>query len=104
MEFKYVVVQAVHRDDNTFHEVPMMFPCIITHKDMFERTQRAFHENNLRPMKVVGAGFCALDRAYDGGIVCYGRSESLGVASRGTEDESAFARCTKSQISTRIAQ
>lgn len=93
---KYIVLKT--EDSNgKFHELPIMFPYVLVHKEMKECTWRALCESEHRMVEVLGAGFCTTENNQ---VKCYGESESLGIKSRGVQDQQAFARCQRSETST----
>lgn len=93
---KYIVLKTEDSDGN-YHELPIMFPYVLVHKEMKECTWRALCESDHRMVEVLGAGFCTTE---NNKVKCYGESESLGIKSRGEQDQSAFARCQRSESST----
>lgn len=67
-ELKYIIV----RDEFSKQEYPIVFP-----KDLIHKTVGRCHR--VGDTVVISAGFCQLS---DNGVVAYGESESLKVASR----------------------
>lgn len=96
MQMKYIVVKSEDRYGN-IHELPVMFPYVLVHREMKECAWRALIESEHRFIEVVGAGFCTVE---NNAVKCYGESESLGISSRGKLDTQAFDRCERSETST----
>lgn len=96
MQMKYIVVKSEDRNGR-IHELPVMFPYVLVHREMKECVWRALMESEHRFIEVVGAGFCTVE---NNAVKCYGESESLGISSRGTLDTQAFDRCERSETSS----
>jgi len=96
MQMKYIVIKSEDRNGRV-HELPVMFPYVLVHKEMKECVWRALMESDHRFIEVVGAGFCTVENNV---VKCYGESESLGISSRGKLDTQAFDRCERSETST----
>lgn len=104
MQMKYVV--ALCHEASTpemHHEIPVMFPQALTHKHMANWLPKILYRSDTTLVfdKIVGAGFC---RPTENGISCYGRSESLMIASRAEADSEAFARCNGYDFGTQIGE
>jgi hypothetical protein len=95
---KYIVIRSEDQRGH-LHELPIMFPYVLIHKEMKECTWRALMESDHRFIECIGAGFCTIQ---NNRIKCYGESESLGIKSRGKIDEQAFDRCERSETSTLV--
>ena len=95
---KYIVIRSEDVRGN-LHELPVMFPYVLIHREMKECVWRALMESDHRFIECIGAGFCTIQ---NNRIKCYGESESLGVKSRGKTDEQAFDRCERSETSTLV--
>lgn len=96
MQMKYIVVKSEDYRGN-IHELPVMFPYALVHKEMKECVWRSLMDAEHRFIEVVGAGFCTVENSR---VKCYGESESLGIRSRGVLDTQAFERCERSETST----
>lgn len=96
MQMKYIVVKSEDAHGR-IHELPVMFPYVLVHKEMKECVWRSLMEAEHRFIEVVGAGFCTVENNF---VNCYGESESLGIRSRGKLDTQAFDRCERSETST----
>lgn len=96
MLMKYVVLKS-EDEHGHIHELPIMFPYVLIHKEMKECGWRALMQSEHRFIECVGAGFCNLDKGSKGELIvrCHGESESLGIKSRGALDEAAFSRCER---------
>lgn len=100
MRMKYIVGLCREFEDGRWHELPIMFPQALVHKEMAEQLTRIARKCDLMLYEIVGAGFCYVG---DGEVVCEGRSESLSIKSRGALDTAAFARCNSYESGTQIA-
>jgi hypothetical protein len=88
---KYIVVRAevipYYVDDmGKFQEFPIIFPDVIIHADMYRMTvhnlgTEGHYQYGSTNFECVGAGFIEMSS-----LECLGRSDSLGVNSRGQED------------------
>ena len=79
---KYIMLEVVPYEGAPLEQhVPIIFPDQLTHSCMFEAVMRSkdFRRNHV---SVVSAGFINLDDC-----TVYGRSETLGVASREQDTE-----------------
>lgn len=101
MVMKYVVLKSEDEQGN-IHELPIMFPYVLIHKEMKECGWRALMKSEHSFIECVGAGFCSFTVLGDGSshVTCYGESESLGIQSRYELDNLAFARNARNQFST----
>lgn len=75
MDFKYIMVNDSIRD------IPIIFPGMIVHKDMYEYTVRMFKKYKVT-IHPVSAGSIRLYPS----VYCCGNSETLKLDSRGQED------------------
>lgn len=78
MGMKYIVLKIKDR------EWPIIFPDMMVHSDVAESMQLhviRFHDERSR---VVAAGSISF---FGGNVLCSGESETLGIESRGSEDE-----------------
>lgn len=105
-EFKYVVFRGeevtpiAHRDSPgvpIYHEVPVLFPGIMTHKD-FARLRRHQHLTNVQ---IIAAGFVTFSFE---GVHCHGRSESLNMDGRGEIDAEIIRKSCRHMLGTRIKE
>ena len=82
---KYIVVEVTHK--TIVRELPFIFPESFVHKSMYQMVEREYlFDHKADSVRCVAAGFIrSLAVAPAGG--CYGKSESLGIASRGEEDD-----------------
>lgn len=83
---KYIMAALMQPDtDGTLlvRNIPLVFPDLLVHADMAKYLERALHrharEENYTNIKMVSAGFISMT---DQGWKCYGKSESLRLASR----------------------
>lgn len=104
---KYVIVQAqLHKRDQADVTVliPVIFSGRLVHSEMAEAVKHNLYRDdnhNYDNMKTVGAGFVDTTNK---GFVCYGRSESLNVASRGKQDSDICNQHRYAQEGERIVQ
>lgn len=82
---KYIVVEVTHK--TIVRELPFIFPESFVHKSMYQMVEREYlFDHKADSVRCVAAGFISsLGVAPAGG--CYGKSESLEIASRGEEDD-----------------
>lgn len=80
---KYIVMKVVNKDVE--RELPILFPDALVHKTMAQIvTHIAFRDLGCASASCVAAGFISSAAV---GAGCYGESESLGIESRGEEDD-----------------
>lgn len=83
--FKYIVVQST---DDSKDEFPFMFPSVIDHDEMWWGIHEAFKRTSKsKYVIIVSAGF--IDR---NSLECSGKSETLGIESRGIVDTELFRK------------
>ena len=92
MKLKYIILE-LKCEGFQFQAYPFLFSGEVTHSNMAEYAQHALIEEFNRPfdskeLSVVSAGFYDLHQQK-----CHGKSESLGLESRGHEDDSVICRC-----------
>lgn len=92
MKLKYIILE-LKCEGFQFQAYPFLFSGEVTHSNMAEFAHRALVEEFDRPfdpkeLEVVSAGFYDLHQQK-----CHGKSESLGIESRGHEDDSVINRC-----------
>ena len=82
---KYIVVEVTTK--TIVRELPFIFPESFVHKSMYQMVEREYlFDHKADSIRCVDAGFISsLGVAPTGG--CYGKSESLGISSRGEEDD-----------------
>lgn len=76
MQCKYIILKGRHQDTGVDHELPVIFPNIMVHKEVAESLCR--HED-FGFLQAVSAGFVSFTPR---GPECHGRSESLNLNSR----------------------
>ena len=83
---KYIVVEVTTK--GIIRELPFIFPENFVHKAMYQMVEREYiFDHKADSVRCIAAGFISsLGVAPAGG--CYGKSESLGISSRGEEDDS----------------
>lgn len=84
---KYIVFEATHGEGPAAiaHEVPIIFPNNLTHQVMAVRVERHVKQaygGDKCQVKVIAAGEITVMGQ------CFGKSETLGLSSRGEEDSS----------------
>lgn len=74
---KYIVIQT--RNSERQREIPIIFPKMLIHRDVYEHIARniKFNHGELGEVKCISAGFFTFHP-----LECFGESESLGVKSR----------------------
>lgn len=91
MHAKYIVIRTKRPAGGEKEmEIPLMFPCILIHKEFAETARFNAH---LRRGKVVSAGFVSIS---EGRLHCFGESESLNIKSRPKEDSELFNQQSES--------
>ena len=98
---KYIIIRTQDQH-GTNHDLPVLFPTAINHKEMYDSTRRAIRKSGTGHIwqECVGAGFCQVTGDI---ITCSGRSESLDIACRPLLDEQAIMRAeafSKTNIET----
>jgi len=83
-EMKFIVFRVAPPGRTAF-EVPIIFPKVMVHKDVFVHTRQLFWRDGSETT-IVSAGFYQTSTGR-----CYGESETLKVKARGHEDESLIA-------------
>lgn len=96
---KYVVLQVTDHaaragEDDMVRELPIIFPEALVHKDMADAVGRVLRrerpDGRMREVVPVAGGFIhSMNVGSKGG--CNGKSESLGLASRGEQDDVLIA-------------
>lgn len=86
---KYIVMRAEVNDEMAL-ELPIIFPDILVHADVAKCVGWMMQEQFKAPVKAISAGFLN-SIEFDG--ICYGKSESLGLSSRGSVDEKLIKMC-----------
>lgn len=82
---KYIVIQVTTKD--IVRELPFLFPDAIVHAQMFQYMQHQMTmHHNADSVACVAAGFTSSIGVGTAGQ-CHGESESLGIKSRGEEDD-----------------
>jgi hypothetical protein len=81
---KYVVFEL--NSEEIKREVFVLFPDLVTHIHMATVCKLAIEECTQTTAKAISAGFYNLNEFAEEPIECYGKSESLGLESRGQED------------------
>ena len=90
MEMKYIVIRKGKE------ELMFTFPNEVWHSMFYDIIQAVKNnpgsswERRYRGWECVAAGFIQVDPAAMCGVFCYGKSESIGVTSRGITDASLF--------------
>lgn len=104
---KYVIIQAaLHKrgQKDVTVLIPVIFSGRLVHSEMAEAVKHNLyrdHDHNYDNMKTIGAGFVDTTNK---GFVCYGRSESLNVASRGKQDSDVCNQHRYAQEGERVVQ
>lgn len=94
---KYIVLTL--EKDGLKRELPILFPSCLSHKEVADalKAMRVEHGNGWkRPLadaEAVSAGFLNSAQLMALDSTCFGRSESLGVESRGDQDSALITEC-----------
>lgn len=91
---KYIVCQ-VQQNKDPFLNVPIMFPDMLVHSMVFAQMRallelQYFKVGKKTEVVCISAGFISSTNISDPDGICHGESESLGVKSRGKEDDRLF--------------
>lgn len=85
---KYIVF-SVELDEGHTKEIPIIFPNDLVHEDVAKSFKRVLFRNfEDQEISVISAGFINVGLV----LSCHGRSETLGIASRGAADETLINR------------
>jgi len=88
---KYIVCQ-VQRDKEPFINVPFVFPDMLVHAMVFAQMRallemQYFSNKHKTEVVALSGGFFSSTVMSDSDGLCHGESESLGIKSRGKEDD-----------------